>query len=434
MPTEGADAKCDRELIESWNRVLPRAQAVCKKFNEASGEMLKKMEERWHSTPASWRWILQPLYMWPADYVDIVGPDALLHPQIADGVVRLSSMTGHADLKVRQAAVREVRRLADVLIRKADGKSLDRDERAADAFCIEGLPYAVIARRMGFDDDARGRAALRAAVKRGRKKLIARGVNVDPPEPRSPSFFPNECWALDKDYDDADRRRLEATLRDQEEQFRRNPRRTKLCMKLSLTNWALSDSRFKSPERDSYLGRAIELMKHHLDQNPRDEDAVEYYYSMLNDAHRCQDAREFFLARASMFPTDIRTLGTLAEMSFDRFKFREGMDFLARVEEIAGTDSAGYGSVAQRASRALLMVSAARLHDLRREVLDQGILAGEKALALNPKHRELLEWVASFHEEMATLQPGAAAIHLAKAESWRKIRETAPEEPLDEAD
>ena len=196
-----------------------------------------------------------------------------------------------------------------------------------------------------------------------------------------------------------------------------------ILMRVAKSREKLWDPDSEEPANRKHLVTAAGEYKEALGKDPDDQAALDGYCRASVRADRKNEVYPFLLDRAAKRPRDARTVAWLFELC-PRVGSTEGPEFwLRRWISVAPKDPEPYYNLGTIAwDRSYNSPGDQMQAALRRKVLSDGMLALDRAIALEPNYSSAMEFKSLLFHEQAKIEPDPAkkAALTAKADEWKK--------------
>lgn len=199
-----------------------------------------------------------------------------------------------------------------------------------------------------------------------------------------------------------------------------DPGETKLYKNIGLAYMGLYQPGSRHPKDLEYAQKAIDNLKRYITAHPEDKRATEFLVTMYNNSGRMDEALAFYQDFVGKNPGDSKALETMANLYFQKADFPHGVEMMEKAMKISGPKKESYELIAAQA-----WDKAHNFPELtpeqRQTVINQGIEAANKSLALDPNYIEGLTYINLLYREQAKIEtePAKAKEDMAKADDYR---------------
>ena len=206
-----------------------------------------------------------------------------------------------------------------------------------------------------------------------------------------------------------------------------------ILMRVAKSREKLWDPDSEEPANRKLLETAAGEYKEALGKDPDDQEALDGYCRASVRVDRKNEVYSFLLDRAAKRPRDARTVAWLFELC-PRAGSTEGPEFwIRRWIAVAPKDPEPYYNLGTMAwDRSYNSPGDQMEAALRRKVLSDGMLALDRAIALEPNYSAAMLFKSLLFHEQAKIEPDAAkkAALTAKADEWKKKGYEARKRPM----
>ncbi len=214
--------------------------------------------------------------------------------------------------------------------------------------------------------------------------------------------------------------KYDTALASYNEALQLDPGEAKLYKNIGLAYMGLYQPGSKHPKDVEYAQKAIDNLKKYLESHPEDKRATEFLVTMYNNTGRLDEALGFYQGFLDKHPRDDKAMETMANLYFQKADFAHGVEMMEKAMQVSGPRKEAYELIAAQA-----WDKAHNFPDLtpeqRQGVINQGIDAANKALALDANYIEGLTYINLLYREQAKIEtdPSKAQADIAKADEYR---------------
>lgn len=212
-----------------------------------------------------------------------------------------------------------------------------------------------------------------------------------------------------------------------------DPGNVDILMRVAKSREKLWDPDSEEPANRKLLETAAGEYKETLGKDPDDQEALDGYCRASVRVDRKNEIYAFLKARAVKRPSDVRTIAWLVELCPRVGRTGELESWIRRWISVAPKDPEPYYHLGELAfDRSYNSPGDQMEAAMRRKVLGDGMLALDRAIALEPNHfAAMLSKCLLFHEQ-AKVEPDPAkkATLTAKADEWKRKAYEARKRPM----
>lgn len=214
--------------------------------------------------------------------------------------------------------------------------------------------------------------------------------------------------------------KYDTALADYSQALQLDPGETKIYKNIALAYMGLYQPGSRHPKDLEYAQKAIDNLKKYIEAHPEDRRATEFLVTMYNNTGRMDEALAFYQNLLEKNPRDTKAMESMANLYFQKADFAHGVEMMEKSMQISGPDKKSYELIAAQA-----WDKAHNFPDLtpeqRQAVINQGIDAANKSIAIDPNYVEGLTYINLLYREQAKIEtdPAKAKDDIAKADEYR---------------